>query len=343
MQKTGEFMGENKPVSGRRFLGYTTAGLRTIVSTLVRRPIRVWLAGAMVIVIVAAGFLMVLSMAPASAATEEEAPLDCLSCHTRVLESHDKLGEGSKACWVCHDSLNIGILRLADGTQLSLADSSQLCGQCHQGRYGAWNEGTHGVLAWQEGEPGIPNAEKPKCISCHNPHQPRIALTDITRPPQVSVAPGEEAPLECLSCHVRVLKGHDKLGEGNKACWSCHSNTQMGVLHLAGGETLLPLSDSPQLCAQCHQKRYEDWTEGTHGMPSWKEGAVEVHGVQQVGCISCHDPHQPQIALLNITKPHPPPTPPPPSPPFELLIMLGIALVPMIAVGVAVVRGGERP
>ncbi len=80
-----------------------------------------------------------------------------------------------------------------------------------------------------------------------------------------------DIPLDCLSHHVQVLKGHDKLGEGNEACWSCHLSTQMTTLHLAGGETL-PLSDFPRLCAQCHQKRYEAWNEGTHGVPAWKEG-----------------------------------------------------------------------
>ena len=117
----------------------------------------------------------------------------------------------------------------------------------------------------------------------------------------------------------------------------------MTTLHLAGGETLFPLSDSPQLCGQCHQKRYEAWDEGEHGVPAWKEGEPGIPGAEKVKCVNCHEPHQPQIALLNITKPHPLPAPSPPPPPVEPLIMLGISLLLIVAVGVAVAKRGEGP
>ena len=159
-----------------------------------------------------------------------------------------------------------------------------------------------------------------------------------------NAAPDEsKPPLDCLSCHTKILKGHDKLGSGSEACWACHYNTSMTTLHLAGGETRFPLSDSPQLCAQCHQKRYKAWSEGEHGVPAWKEGEPVIPGVDKAKCVNCHEPHQPQIVLLNITKPHPPPAPSPPSPPSGLLIMLGISLLLIIVVGVAVAKRGEGP
>ncbi|MBI4283968.1 MAG: hypothetical protein HY663_05820 [Chloroflexi bacterium] len=261
------------------------------------------------------------------------------------MKSHNILGEGSKACWICHDSRNIGTLALLNGTKLSLADSSQLCGQCHAQRYEAWQKSTHGILGGKEELESL-GGQKLKCISCHNPHQPKIDVAKLRTPSPLPVS-GSGAPLDCLSCHARILEGHDKLGEGSKACWACHYNREMGgihlgMLHLAGGETRFSLSDYPQLCAQCHQERYADWLEGTHGMPSGEVGAVEVHGVQRVGCISCHDPHQPQIALLNITKPHPEPVPAPPPPPTQLLIMLGISLSVIVGIGVILMRQGGR-
>ena len=287
--------------------------------------------------VIVAAFLTVLLTAPVSAAPEEEAPLDCLSCHTRVLRSHDVLGSGSAACWVCHDSRTIGTLRLLNGTQLPLADSPQLCGQCHTKRYEAWQEGTHGILSGKA-ELEFLGDRRLKCVACHNSHQPKIDITKLRIPSSLPVSePG--APLDCLSCHARILEGHDKLGAGSKACWACHYNQEMGVLHLATGEERLTLSDYPQLCAQCHQARYEDWTQGTHGMPSWEEGSVEIHGAQRVGCIGCHDPHQPQMVLLGITKPHPEPVPPPPSPPTNLIMIVGISLLLIIGVGVITRRG----
>lgn len=305
---------------------------------LFRWSIRGWLVAAVVIASVVAGFLVV-SLTPAvKAAPEEQAPLECLSCHTRVLKGHDKLGEGSKACWICHDSTKIGILRLLNGTQLPLSGSPQVCGQCHTQRYQAWQEGTHGILSGKA-ELDFLGGRKLQCVTCHNPHQPEIDLTKLVIPSSPTFGSG--ASLECLSCHARVLQGHDKLGEGSEACRVCHSSTQMGVLHLAGGETLLPMSDSPKLCAQCHQARYESWVAGTHGMPAWKEGIVEIHGVSQVGCISCHDPHQPQVAFSGITRPHPLAQPPPEPPSSVLLALFATALLLIIAVGVVLVRKGE--
>lgn len=267
--------------------------------------------------------------------------LECLSCHTRALMTHDKLGSASEACWVCHDSINIGKLRLLDGTQLSLADSVPLCGQCHSAGYEAWNEGEHGVVAGKDGEPGFPDAQKPKCISCHNPHQPQmdLAVERVSFPLPPS---SEDGTLDCLSCHVRVLEGHDKLGSGSKACWACHYNREMGALHLAGGDVGFPLADSPQLCAQCHQERYQAWDEGTHGAPAWTEGTVEVHGTERVGCIGCHDPHQPQIVFSNITKPHPAPQPPPSPPSAFLFVLLGTSVLLAVAIGFVVLKKGEQ-
>lgn len=322
----------------RRDFTQRSAGTGAIKPALVS-----WLAGTIVVAgFLALLFLAVIATAPLSAAPpEEKAPLDCLSCHARALKSHDALGSGSAACRVCHDESTMGVLHLFDGTRFPLADSSQLCEQCHTERYQAWQKGTHGILSGKA-ELEFLGSRRVKCVACHNPHQPKIDLTKLVIPP-VPTFSESGAPLDCLSCHARVLKGHDVLGEGSKACWACHYNREMGVWHLAAEGKQLALSDYPQLCAQCHQERYADWLNGTHGMPGWEVGMVEVHGVQRVGCISCHDPHQPQIAFSGITRPHPPAQPPPSQPSVLLLALFGISLVLIVAVGVAVVKKGEWP
>lgn len=156
----------------------------------------------------------------------------------------------------------------------------------------------------------------------------------VSPAPAVRADDGATSGIEdCLSCHSRTLELHDKLGPGNQACWACHDSGDMGKLHLADGSQL-SLSDSTRLCAQCHQERYDAWSEGTHGI-SGTVAAVE--------CTACHDPHQPQIALLDITKPHPPAQPAPSPPAIELQVMLGIVGLLAIGVGVAVTqRGGRR-
>ncbi len=170
-------------------MGHVTVGLRSIASALVSRPIRLWVVGTIAIIIVVAGFLAVPQTLTVNAAPESTPPSDCKSCHTKTLKFHDKLGSGNKACWVCHDNTDIKMLRLADGSPLSLTDSSQLCGQCHQQRYGAWKEGTH----------GIPGPSKEKCTSCHNPHQPQIVLSGITRTHPVPRPPSPPPPVTLLA------------------------------------------------------------------------------------------------------------------------------------------------
>ncbi|MDO8687674.1 MAG: hypothetical protein Q7K41_03700, partial [Dehalococcoidales bacterium] len=261
--------------------GSTRTGVITPV--MIRR-----IAGAIVVAgFLAILFFAVLPTAPLIAAPEAQAPLECLNCHTRALQSHDKLGEGSAACWVCHDNTSMYILRLMDNTQVSMTNSPQVCGQCHPTEYKSWDGWTHGVLAAMEGQvPGL-QAARPRCVYCHDPHRPQLTLPATTKPPPTSLL--GEGPFPCLSCHVKVLKGHDKLGEGNQACWSCHYSAGMGTLHLSGGEQIA-LSDYPKLCAQCHQSRYQDWVDGTHGVPGWKEGELEVRGSVKTPCIACHSP-----------------------------------------------------
>jgi hypothetical protein len=290
-----------------------------------------WLVGFAVIVAVSAGLLMLSSTPAVGADQESEVPLNCLTCHTRVLTGHDILGSGNQACWICHDNTDMEMLHLTDQTVLSSRSSSQVCGQCHQGYYNAWLSGGHGTLTVT----GVVG-----CTDCHDPHQPHLVPEDkseITEPPVIE----SETPLDCLNCHTRVLRGHDKLGTGSEACWACHYSTEMTTLHLAGGATQFPLSEFPRLCAQCHQERYEAWEEGIHGVPTWTEAELAEPDAEKAKCINCHEPHQPQIALLNITQPHPLPEPAPPSLPTEPLIVLGISLFIVIVGGIVLVRGGQ--
>lgn len=122
--------------------------------------------------------------------------------------------------------------------------------------------------------------------------------------------------LDCLKCHEIQLKVHDKLGSGNNACWVCHDALKKKTLRLAN-ETLLPLSDAPKLCWQCHQERYNAWSEGMHGRHGPSYTSVE----EKVTCTRCHDPHSP--AFPSIT-PLPPPPPQLPVPPLTTPISITV-------------------
>ncbi len=190
---------KDKFISRGGLLDWAVKGLGTIASALVKRPIWVWPVSAIVIAIVIASLLMVPQTLTADAGNESDRSIeDCLSCHQKTLKPHDKLGSGNKACGVCHDTTDMKMLRLADRTQVSLSQSPQLCGQCHQGRYQAWKDGTHGI-------PG--SVATVKCTDCHDPHQPRIVLSNITKPhpPAQPDPPSPSVGLQIMLGIVLVL------------------------------------------------------------------------------------------------------------------------------------------
>jgi hypothetical protein len=85
--------------------------------------------------------------------------------HEIVLEGHDALGEESAACLVCHDdpAKDPGKLKVIGGGMVDInsGDVAQVCYQCHQEKYNAWQAGVHG-------------RDQPSCSAagCHDPHTP---------------------------------------------------------------------------------------------------------------------------------------------------------------------------
>lgn len=172
----------------------------------------------------------------------------------------------------------------------------------------------------------------------------------------VDIARAAPPPMtECMACHLaevpiagitrpKFLKGHDILGKGNEACMVCHDkdNEHLGLLNLVDDETLIPKEEPSRLCGICHELRYKAWQAGTHGVPEWKEGEPGFPGAVKKTCIGCHDPHQPQIVLLGITKPHPEPAPPPASIPSTPFKILGLVLLAVIGFGSAVAVAGKE-
>ena len=91
-------------------------------------------------------------------------------------------------------------LHLANSTTtFPLEEYPKLCGQCHQQRFLQWSEGIHGVSAWKEGDTTTRGSEKVACLSCHDPHEPRIVLTNITKPHPSPVPDSPEMPLQTVA------------------------------------------------------------------------------------------------------------------------------------------------
>ena len=84
-----------------------------------------------------------------------------------------------------------------------------------------------------------------------------------------------------------------KLSHGGVRVWclDCHSPDNRNYL--------LPLSDgkpidfehSYLLCGKCHGTKYRDWRNGIHGRRTGYWNGEKTY----YRCVSCHDPHSPEI------------------------------------------------
>lgn len=126
----------------------------------------------------------------------------------------------------------------------------------------------------------------------------RIAMTD----PAHTMVNGHSQ--SCAGCHqifhsaspagaALSYHGEIDLRHGlNDRCINCHDASDMSRLTLRDG-TLIPFSQTPLLCAQCHGTAYRDWQRGMHGktLGSWITGSAEQ---VRLTCNECHNPHAPR-------------------------------------------------
>jgi hypothetical protein len=77
-------------------------------------------------------------------------------------------------CFNCHDSADLSLLRLRDGSTLKITESSQLCAGCHGPTHRDWEAGIHGRLNgyWDRSKGEV---ERHDCTACHDPHNPAFA------------------------------------------------------------------------------------------------------------------------------------------------------------------------
>jgi hypothetical protein len=101
--------------------------------------------------------------------------------------------------------------------------------------------------------------------------------------PVASDASTADLPNE-FAGHRIVLEGHDQLGEGEDACYTCHADAaeDPGMLKLADGSLIDITGDVSQVCYRCHFDKYADFVVGDHG--HLRDGCTDA---------GCHDPHTP--------------------------------------------------
>jgi hypothetical protein len=242
-------------------------------------------------------------------------PEECLQCHTTGYEkkSGTFLFEGV-TCEACH----------GPGDAMERNVTVEQCAECHSSPFPTYEE-------WKESGPSHIEARcilchdehtselkgvtpTDTCTTCHEFHLEEITQTkhyennvecsechmyvspvDFEKGVPASTGHSflmNEDQLDCNTCHDRTLNKHDELGEKAFACLSCHGEIHSLELRLING-THIPLDDSVDLCAQCHNERYTAWKQGTHGSEQ----------DPQAQCVECHDPHDPIVAGISILEP----------------------------------------
>lgn len=130
---------------------------------------------------------------------------------------------------------------------------------------------------------------------------------EITENGQTFLIPerkGEIKMYNCTECHTKPLssmqsvntkKAHwniklNHADQNTMNCITCHDGSNMDQLKSIT-EKPIDFNRSYNLCSQCHQKQFKDWSGGAHGksIASWAPPRASMT------CVNCHNPHKPHF------------------------------------------------
>ena len=191
--------------------------------------------------------------------TQDRLATACLSCHGQSQQrlSHFRQGPHYRSqvvCTQCHqihpEKANFGLLKVADSTEL--------CTDCHHSVEAAFRKPYHHPVL----EGGM------RCLDCHNPHAER----------ERSFARLELVPANgCVSCHADK-KGPFIFEHASSAvdgCMGCHQP------HGSFNSKMLIRNEVHQLCLECHSL-----TSGIAG--SQPPSIHDLRSPRYRNCTVCH-------------------------------------------------------
>ena len=139
----------------------------------------------------------------------------------------------------------------------------------------------------------------------YNEHIKKIEVTEKGHTFLIPERKSQIKSFNCTECHSEPLaelqeegfkKAHwniklDHAEESTMNCLTCHNGEgNMDNLHTLSGN-IVDFNNSYNLCKQCHQKQYSDWTGGAHGkkIGGWAPPRTSL------SCVNCHNPHKPHF------------------------------------------------
>lgn len=138
----------------------------------------------------------------------------CNDCHQTPYAAWSQMGHRTVSCETCHSP---GGNHLAGGPPPQTDTSRELCATCHDR-----------LISRPANFPQVDvtkHGDENKCLSCHNPHDPREGM-----PPRLPHS--MEGRENCQSCHnptdplLNIPPRVPHTLEGRSNCTSCHSETQ---------------------------------------------------------------------------------------------------------------------
>ncbi len=209
--------------------------------------------------------------------------------HGRVLGEKGRTALQQQNCESCHgpgskhmeDPANPAFnLRFGPKSQLSAADQSAVCLQCHQkGRRLFWSGSQH-------------EARDVTCINCHSIKSPKSPYNQLKASSQFDLCRECHAPTVAQQFYWSHMPSREnnwlyttqKTRQNRMQCSSCHN------VHGTVTEKLIPEPSINDLCYRCHMDK--------RGPFLWEHPPVREN------CLNCHKPHgSNNIRLLRLREP----------------------------------------
>jgi hypothetical protein len=119
------------------------------------------------------------------------------------------------------------------------------------------------------------------CFSCHNNDMTSLNFTRILTSENIV------QNINCEECHEDKYKEveNNEHGLPGLTCETCHDPHPTGTeVEITKLNETVSIAESEPLCESCHKVSFSLWNEGLHG---------EI----ELGCTSCHDPHETSLQI----------------------------------------------
>jgi predicted CXXCH cytochrome family protein len=218
------------------------------------------------------------SVSPEKYGKSVHAKLECISCHTDIVDSvsdHKRSNAIAPDCAQCHQALWDQAKKTAQP-----GDNSRL--ESVVKNIEAYNKSFHA-----QPDKDHPTLPKATCTQCHDTHAFNVPAD--RKSPQYA-AWRKDVPTLCGTCHDEQLEtftssvhGKELLDKNNDkapACINCHTTHEITNTSLVSFKLLVT-----DACGSCHRDKQTSYRDTYHGQ------VTRLGGTETAKCFNCHGSH----------------------------------------------------